>query len=94
MAKRTARKISKSSRKASQTSFKAVKKQAKKGAAAKKNAMKTRRYEAPTGSLNGREARMEGRFRELTTWYMLQGMDEATARQHAQDEVDDDIRKD
>ena len=31
MAKRTARKISKSSRKASQTSFKAVKKQAKKG---------------------------------------------------------------
>ena len=28
---------------------------------------------APTGSLKGREARAEERFRELAAWYVLQG---------------------
>jgi hypothetical protein len=76
--------------------FEAIKRQAKKRAAAKKNATKrlSQRYEAPTGSLKGREARAEERFRELAAWYMLQGMDEATARQHAQHEMDDNTRKD
>ena len=66
-----------------------------KRAAAKKTATKrlAQRYEAPTGS-QGREARAEERFRELTAWYMLQGMDEATARQLAQDEMDNETRKD
>ena len=66
-----------------------------KRAAAKKTAAKlAQRYEAPTGSLKGREARAEERFRELVAWYMLQGMDEATARQLAQDEMDNETRKD
>ena len=67
-----------------------------KRAAAKKTATKrlAQRYEAPTGSLKGREARAEERFRELAAWYVLQGMDEATARQLAQDEMDNDTRKD
>jgi hypothetical protein len=66
-----------------------------KRAAAKKTAAKlAQRYEAPTGSLKGREARAEERFRELAAWYMLQGMDEATARQLAQDEMDNETRKD
>jgi hypothetical protein len=37
---------------------------------------------------------MEERFRELVAWYMLQGVDEATARRRAHDEIDDDPRKD
>lgn len=67
-----------------------------KRAAAKKTATKrlAQRYEAPTGSLKGREARAEERFRELAAWYMLQGMDEATARQLAQDEMDNETCKD
>jgi len=67
-----------------------------KRAAAKKTATKrlAQRYEAPTGSLKGREARAEERFRELAAWYVLQGMDEATARQLAQDEMDNETRKD
>jgi hypothetical protein len=67
-----------------------------KRAAAKKTATKrlAQRYEAPTASLKGREARAEERFRELVAWYMLQGMDEATARQLAQDEMDNETRKD
>jgi hypothetical protein len=96
VAKRTARKITKPSRKVSKTSFKAIKKQAKKRAATKKSTTKrpAKRYEAPTRSLKGREARSEERFRELAAWYLLQGMDEAAARQHAQNEMDDDTRKD
>ena len=67
-----------------------------KRAAAKNTPTKrlAQRYEAPTGSLKGREARAEERFRELVAWYMLQGMDEATARQLAQDEMDNQTRKD
>ena len=67
-----------------------------KRAAAKKTATKrlAQRYEAPTGSLKGREARAEERFRELAAWYVLQGMDESTARQLAQDEMDNETRKD
>jgi hypothetical protein len=67
-----------------------------KRAAAKKTATKriARRYKAPTGALKGREARTEERFRELAAWYILQGMDEATARQLAQDEMDNESRKD
>jgi hypothetical protein len=67
-----------------------------KRAAAKKTATKrlAQRYTAPTGALKGREARAEERFRELAAWYVLQGMDEATARQLAQDEMDNDTRKD
>jgi hypothetical protein len=42
----------------------------------------------------GREARRKERFRELFAWYMLQGVDEATARRRAQDEIDNDPRKD
>jgi hypothetical protein len=49
---------------------------------------------APSGTLTGREARSQERFRELVAWYMLQGVDEATARRRAQDEIDDDPRKD
>jgi hypothetical protein len=30
----------------------------------------------------------------LVAWYMLQGVDEATAHQRAGDEIDDDPRKD
>ena len=47
-----------------------------KRAAAKKTATKrlAQRYEAPTGSLKGREARAEERFRELAAWYVLQGL--------------------
>ncbi len=43
-----------------------------KRAAAKKTATKrlAQRYEAPTGSLKGREARAEERFRELAAWYI------------------------
>jgi hypothetical protein len=41
-----------------------------------------------------REARRKERFRDLFTRYMLQGVDEATARRRAQDEIDDDPRKD
>jgi hypothetical protein len=42
----------------------------------------------------GREARREEGFGELVAWHMLQGVDEATARRRAQDEIDDDPRKD
>jgi hypothetical protein len=44
-------------------------------------------------TLIGPEARRDERFRELVAWYTLQGLDEATARSHAQDEIDDDPRK-
>ena len=97
MAKRTVGEITKSSRKVSKTSFKPIKKPAKERTAAKKTAPKgiARRSDAPTeAALTGRKARAEEHFRELAAWYILQGMDEATARQRAQDEMDDDTRKD
>ena len=49
-----------------------------------------RRSDAPTGALTEREARSEERLRELAAWHMLHGMDEATARRRAQEEMDDD----
>jgi hypothetical protein len=96
MAKRTTRTITKSSRKVSKTSFKAIKKQAKERTVAEKAATKrvAPSSDAPTASLTGREARRDERFRELAAWYMLQGADETTARRRAQDEIDDDPRKD
>ena len=44
--------------------------------------------------LKGREAIAEERFRELVAWYTLQGMDEATARERARDQMRDDTLKD
>jgi hypothetical protein len=95
MAKRTTRTITKPSRKVSKaSSYRAVKKHAKEKAAAEKVATKQRRSDTPSGTLTGREARSQERFRELVAWYMLQGADEATARRRAQDKIDDDRRKD
>jgi hypothetical protein len=75
MAKRTTRKKTKS-RPVSNKSFRAIKKQAKEKAAAKKTATKRIARAAPTG----REARAKEHVREVAAWYMLQGVDEATAR--------------
>jgi hypothetical protein len=90
MAKRTTKK---SPAKASRTSFRAIKRQANAGAAAGEAATKSASAKGPK-KLVGREARAEERFRELVAWYMLQGVDEATAHQRAGDEIDDDPRKD
>jgi hypothetical protein len=90
--KHLSRTTNKSSQKASKTSFKTIKKQAKTTAPAEKVATKGVAAQAPT--LMGREARREESFRELVAWHMLQGLDEATARRRAQDEIDDDPRKD
>jgi hypothetical protein len=90
MAKRTAQK---ESPKKSRTSFRAIKRQTKAGAAPEKASTKKASAKAPK-TLIGPEARRDERFRELVAWYMLQGMDEATARRHAHDEIDDDPRKD
>lgn len=87
MAKRTVRKITKSSRKVSKTAINAIEKHSKKKASAKKIAQQ---YNARTSALTGREARAEERLRELAAWYVLQGMDEATARQRAREEMRDD----
>jgi hypothetical protein len=35
-------------------------------------------------ALAGTESQVQERLRELTAWYMLQGMDEETARERAQ----------
>jgi len=96
MAKRTTRTITKQSRKVSKTSFKAIKKQAKERTVAEEAAAKRvpRPSDAATGAPTGRDARREEHFRELVAWYRLQGVDEATARRRAQDERDDDSRKD
>ena len=95
MAKRTTRTITKSSQNVSKTSFKSMKKQAKQGAAAEKGATKmvAPPSDPPTVTLTGRQARVEERFRELVAWYMLQGVDEATARRRARDAIDDAPRK-
>ena len=87
VAKRAARKITKSSRKVSKRATKAIKKHSKKKASAKKIAQQ---YNAQTSATTEREARAEERLRELTAWYVLQGMNEATARQRARDEMRDD----
>ena len=84
MAKRTT--------KGSKRSFRAIKKQAKATTAADKASNKGASAKAPT-TLIGREARAEERFRELVAWYILQGVDEATARRRARDAIDDDPRE-
>jgi hypothetical protein len=89
MAKHTTKKAA---AKKSRTSFRAIKRQAKVGAAAEKASTKSASRKTPT-TLIGPEARREERFRELVAWYMLQGLDEATARSHAHDEIDDDPHK-
>jgi hypothetical protein len=94
MAKRAAQTITKPSRKVSKASYRAIKKQAEERAAAEKAATKQRRSDTPSRTLTGREARSQERLGELVAWYMLQGADEATARRRAQDEIDDDPRKD
>ena len=40
--------------------------------------------------LKGREGWADERFRELTAWYTLQGIDEATARRRAREQMRDD----
>jgi hypothetical protein len=79
MAKRTTKKAP---AKKSRTSFRAIKRQAKAGAAAEKPSTKRASAKAPT-TLIGPEARRDERFRELVAWYMLQGLDEATERRRA-----------
>jgi hypothetical protein len=79
--------------KQSRTSFREIKRQAKARTAAEKAPTRSASAKAPT-TLIGPEARRDERFRELVAWYMLQGLDEATARRHAHDEIDDDPRKD
>ena len=93
MAKRTARKTFKSLRKVPSTTFRTIKKGAKKKVSAKKTAEKMIAALTATGSLKGRETRAEERFRELAAWYMLQGMDEATAHQRARNEMPDHEHK-
>src|ERR1700722_4081899 len=53
---------------------------------AKKNAVANK---SATGALSEAEARVQEHLRELAAWYMLQGIDEATARRRAQDEIRD-----
>jgi hypothetical protein len=87
----------KSSRKVSETSCKAIKKQVKENAGAERRAATKKIAPHQTlgpRSLTGRDARKEERFRELVAWHMLQNVDEATARQRAQEEMDDGPRKD
>jgi hypothetical protein len=38
----------------------------------------------------GQEDRADERFRELTAWYTFQGIDEATARRRAREQMRDD----
>jgi hypothetical protein len=90
MAKRTTKK---SPTKGSETSFRAIKRQAKVRATGREGFDQKRVSQVPT-TLIGREARAEERFRELVAWFMLQGVDEPRARQRACDEIDEDPRKD
>jgi hypothetical protein len=89
MAKRTAKKAP---IKGSRTSFRAIKRHAKARTAVEKAPTRSASAKAPT-TLIGPEARRDERFRELVAWDMLQGLDEATARRHAHDEINDDLRK-
>jgi hypothetical protein len=93
MAKRTARTTTKPSRKSSKASYRTINEQAKERAAAEKAATKERRSDTPSRTVAGLKLEV-GAFPGLVGWYMLQGADEATARRRAQDEMDDDPRKD
>ena len=53
---------------------------------AKKNAVPNK---SASGALSEPEARLQEHLRELAAWYMLQGIDETTARRRAQDEIRD-----
>ena len=78
----------------SKTSFRVIKRLTKEGAVAEKAATKNAKRPSNTAtSLIGREARREERFRESVAWYTLQGVDEATAKRRAQDEMHDDPQK-
>ena len=91
MAKRTICIATKSSQKVSKTSFRVIKKQTKERMVAEKAATKKAKRPSNTAAtLIGREARREERFRELVAWYTLQGVDEATAKRRAHDEMHDD----
>jgi hypothetical protein len=87
MAKCTARIAAKSSQKVSKASFRAIKKPAENAA------MKNAKRPSNAATLTGREARREERFRDLVAWYILQGVDEASAKRRAQDEMHDDPQK-
>ena len=93
MAKRTTYIAAKSSQSVSKTSFRVIKKQTKERAVAEKAATKAKRPSNTATTLIGREARREERFRELVAWYTLQGVDEATAKRRAHDEMHDDPKK-
>ena len=94
MAKRMTYMAAKSSRKMSKRSFRVIKKQTKERAVAEKAATKKAKRPSNTAAkLTGREARRDERFRELVAWYTLQGVDEATAKRRAQDEMHDDPEK-
>jgi hypothetical protein len=66
-----------------------------KAPAAAKTATKriARRSDPATGGQTQRDP-TEERFRELVAWYVLEGVDETTARQRARQEMDSDLRKD
>jgi hypothetical protein len=70
--------IKRKARKLSVSTATVVNKHAKKDAVANKSAI---------GALTEPEARVQEHLRELAAWYMLQGIDEATARRRAQDEI-------
>jgi hypothetical protein len=94
--KSAARKTSKTSEKQKKRTT-AIEKRVNEKAAAKKTTAEriARRDNTQTSALAGPEARAEERLRELATWYVLQGMDAATARQRARDEMmRDNPRKD
>jgi len=94
MAKRATYMAAKSSQNVSKTSFRVIKKQTKERAVAEKAATKKAKRPSNTATtLIGREARREERFRELVAWYTLQGVDEATAKRRAHDEMHDDPQK-
>jgi hypothetical protein len=64
-----------------------MKKQAKETPVAEKAATKKAKRPFNAAATLGRQARREERFRELVAWYILQGVDEATAKRRAQDEM-------
>jgi hypothetical protein len=70
-----------------------MKKQAKETPVAEKAATKKAKRPFNAAATLGRQARREERFRELVAWYILQGVDEATAKRRAQDEMHDDHEK-
>ena len=92
MAKRTARTITKPSQKVSKTSFKSIKKQAKQRTAAEKGATKmVAPPSAPNCDANRTSSSGGGAFPGVGRMVYAH---EATARRRAQNEIDDDPRKD